>query len=467
MTLSHTTKHESHNGKAFPVSSFPLSRRLVAGTMTAACLLLVASARAEQPALAAVAPPAPPAPVVQLAPEDLSPPAVVNTPVAAVNLDHTEIAVNNATYSPAPYQYSGYAVAGREDVRFVDPSPCDCLDLETPNLFGESIGNGITVGFFNPVDFTGPWVGANRLQVAENNSPLPRNRAYYNFDFYDNAYQSTNQDIKQNTFGFEKTFLSDWMSLELRIPFAFQPSSSQSIGGPTGDNRDVEFGNVSLLWKSLLYRNSHFAASGGLGFNAPTGPGMDILSEDGPEWHYREKSWTIAPFLAAVARPTERWFTQGFLDVTVPIGENDVDYSRASVGAFPNMTASGTIQDQVLLHADLAVGYWFYYRPERTLLPGAAFILETNYVTSISDGDSTFTINDPFLSSAGSAGFSTIGSNYGRSDIWNLVLGTNIQMHERVGLALGWTIPLSALPNNERVFDWQFMLRVNVRYGAL
>jgi len=101
--------------------------------------------------------------------------------------------------------------------------------------------------------FTFGSASALNPSIAENNSPVPRDRAYFRFNYFDNAQSVTGlgpattftpsgigtaspatkfYSVEQYTFGFEKTFLNQRASLEMRVPFSERVIAAPVFSAP-------------------------------------------------------------------------------------------------------------------------------------------------------------------------------------------------------------------------------------------
>ena len=218
--------------------------------------------------------------------------------------------------------------------------------------------------------------------VADDNSPIPRDRIGFRFNFFDNAQQVTgfgppvfnpqtgvgtsfpqtrDYNVERYTFNFEKTFLNQWGSVELRIPFSTGLSSNLNLSagditGPvtaagfpvtstperTLGSDGTQFDNMTLIFKGLLYRSSPLAVSAGVALGIPTGADTDVRIIDYSgmtgqgvatvqrerDIHIDNETWSLSPFLAAVYTPTKRFFTQGFLQFDFGLNNSTINYSN-------------------------------------------------------------------------------------------------------------------------------------------
>lgn len=220
--------------------------------------------------------------------------------------------------------------------------------------------------------------------VADDNSPLPRDRVGFRYNFFDNAQQVTgfgnastlvngvptatarvrDYDVHQYTFNIEKTFLDRLASVELRVPFTTGLSSrldlsAGNIVGPadaagnfpvvaTPQNslgrEGTQFGNMSVILKGLLHQTSTLAVSGGLGIGIPTGDDTTVRITDYSGFVDRSDAniqrlrqirinneiWSLSPFLAVLYTPNDRVFTQGFVQFDFPLNTSSINYSETT-----------------------------------------------------------------------------------------------------------------------------------------
>jgi hypothetical protein len=107
-------------------------------------------------------------------------------------------------------------------------------------------------------------------KIAENGSPIPRDRVYLNESYFNGVPLLINGvNVNRVTPGFEKTFFEGTASVEVRTPFASTLSNNLYSFG-NNDTNSTQFGDVTVYLKQLFYRSETLAASGGLGFELPT-----------------------------------------------------------------------------------------------------------------------------------------------------------------------------------------------------
>jgi hypothetical protein len=420
--------------------------------------------------------------------------------------------------------------------------------LASPNMIGDLLNAYHSVSFFVNRSAGAGFinsVGSTSLvnpAVADNNSPVPMDRVYFRYNHFANALavagassqapvpiapgvfqgfttsQFYNSDMY--TFGLEKTFFDRRVSLELRLPFytSLSPNLDLSYGQLTSSNlvpsgipgvpgsfyqtaatpantlgnSSTQFGDITLIFKWLFYRNDWLWLSGGLAGTAPTGPDSNVRVTDFldtirfREFHIRNQTWSASPFLSALLTPTDRLFGQAFLQYDIPLNDSAITYSEtvqqtptapllmAGNGTLaPPFTVRDHIHEQSLLHVDLGTGYWLYRDRQARWLTGFAPSTELHYTTTLQDadvvtlpGDMTahlvpaqhrFVTNPPPPAP-------TVGNLRNRVDILDLTLGTTFEFASRTRLATAFAIPLRGADN--RTFDWEFLLQLNYYYGA-
>ena len=95
----------------------------------------------------------------------------------------------------------------------------------TPFMIGDT-GAGTCFAFTGLLDaeLSHPTLTCSRLNISENNSPLPTDRVYFSYRHFHNAsnlrfYQFEESfDVNRFTLGGERTFCDGMMSVEMRLP---------------------------------------------------------------------------------------------------------------------------------------------------------------------------------------------------------------------------------------------------------
>jgi hypothetical protein len=363
-------------------------------------------------------------------------------------------------------------------------------------------------------------------KIAENNSPLPMDRVAFRYNYFHNAgtvegpadpvqipqvgnffagTTSRAYDTQVFNFSLEKTFFQDLCSVELRVPLAhtlgsdlalspgavvpgdplpvFAPNAADAFG-----DTDTEFGDIQVVLKGLFYYTSRVAVAGGLGIGAPTGSDshvqvldfVSVVNQDPSQgttsavigsrtrdFQIDNEMWTLSPYFAALVRPTDRLFMQGFYQLYFPLGGSQVTYTNDVdlflIGQRFQDHAEGEIDGQTLMMADLGIGYWLVRNPSG-FLTGLAPILELHYTTALEDADVLILPGDGLAGPTGQAQpASQVGNLDNRFDYLNLTVGATAEINQRLLVTTGVAVPLR--DDNDRFFDWEFQLQINYRFG--
>jgi hypothetical protein len=297
-----------------------------------------------------------------------------------------------------------------------------------------------------------PLGGGRSFKIGENNKPIPMDRIYFNYNGYVNAVTfasgqfgpvpvSTN--INQYTFGFEKTFLDGFWSVDVRMPITdgFQ-AASEGFAIDSG-----RFGNMAAFLKHMFYQDDELALAYGCGVGLPTGSNLDTFV-DGARITVQNDAVHLLPYVGFFDQLGENWFMQGFFGLDFATTGNDV-----VVG--PPGRAVGRLNEQNLMHADLSLGRWLSRTPEATYGQGLAAIFELHYTTTIQDSD---TINFADFTQVGFVG-GTLNNPANRVDLLNLTLGLHWQITELSNFRVGCAVPVRASP--DRAFDAEIQASFN------
>jgi hypothetical protein len=357
-------------------------------------------------------------------------------------------------------------------------------------------------------------------------------------------------DVEQYTLQFEKTFFDRLMSVELRVPIQQTLSSNLNLStgtlvgtttqgvsadeasrrtlnprllaavgitapnptpglittlnvdptpGQTLGSERTELGNLSLIFKGLLYSSHQVAFSGGLGLGLPTANNTRVrvtdygapLEEGTLEWQrirqfdIKNETVGLSPFVAALYTPSERFFAQGFCQVDVPLNTSKVTYTETVPLIFnenrfatqpgntlaPPFTVTDHLREQALMHVDLGTGYWLIRDPQAAWLTGLAPTLELHYTTTLNSADLiTLPKDSAAIPTTNPAeqfrpeAFPTVGNRRGHVDILDLTAGATLFVANRATLATAVSVPLRTGDN--RTFDWELHVQLNWYFGG-
>jgi hypothetical protein len=286
------------------------------------------------------------------------------------------------------------------------------------------------------------------FKIADDQSPIPLDRIYFNFNYFDNLNYSVIRQFPGSgvkklqayryLIGFEKTFWDGRASIGVRDSLntlsVATNSQTTSRGGTTTAMGDLNFYGKVVAWSNIKPASppslgngvaSTFGPQGGLvslglSLNFPTGPGNFAGSASSK--NFRDTS--IQPFLGYYfAR--NRFFVQGFEAIDVATDPHDV----------------------TLIFSDIGVGYYVYQSPD----PNA-------FITAIAPMFEVH-INDP-VNHRGI--FKNINDPSGTADVVDLTGAVNIVFGPRTLLTLGAATPVTG----PRPFNVEALGMLNIFFGA-
>ena len=288
-----------------------------------------------------------------------------------------------------------------------------------------------------------------RQKIGENNSPIPVDRVFFNYNYFNNApFTATGVNVHRFTPGFEKTFLDRMCSFEMRFPFASTLDSNIIVDG-SNDTSAAEFGNLHLALKALLFRDEILAISAGLGISEPTADDIRVAAFNGaPLVRFKNEAVHLQPFLGTLYTPNERFFAQGFAQLDFDANGNELHANTRGAG----LRHVGTIHDQTLLYLDGSLGYWLYHCPDASqFVTGLAPMVELHLNT---------TINDPDFVQAGTL---QVQSGPGNFSTLNFTCGLNVELRQRSSMLFGLVIPIGG---DDQPFDFEASVLFNYQFGG-
>ncbi len=411
----------------------------------------------------------------------------------------------------APTRPTGPRVAQRSN-RSSARTGRDSRLASVPLMIGDTgAGTCLSFGGLLDVDLAHPTLLCSRLNIAENNSPLPTDRLYYSYRHFENVtpwrfYQfSTDYSVDRHTIAGEKTFFDGMMSLEMRLPLESRLSSqleSYVVDDPgplgsgfapgfepfLGDTR-VEVGNISMTFKALIAEKEDFAVSCGVGFTLPTAQDVTYLITtdttlvfpDSPDVTANSsyildvfasnETFFIAPFAAWLYQPASRFFHQGFLQFEVAANPSAITIAGDGINEFfVGGAPAGTLNyatlfpsersellAQTLMRLNLGFGYYLKNDPCANFFQQLTAMFEVHYTTTLNDAPIRQVPLDVTGSLAGiGAEASTIffGNLDNRVDIVNLVFGLSARQGSWL-FTNGVTAPIGE-EADDRAFDFEY-----------
>lgn len=353
---------------------------------------------------------------------------------------------------------------------------------DVPAMFGDFFGaGGSTIYVFDdsfpiPVVIPDPAVGGanvGRQKLAENTSPVPRDRVFLNYShFHNTPLIEGGLSIDRFTPGFEKTFFDDMMSIELRIPVAITLDNDVTVSNiplqppafpahVQGTNLDSgQLGNITLFLKGVLFENESCLLSTGLGVAVPTAEDFRVIAGAFPPgdidsgdvlFQVDNNAVHLLPFIGGVYAPNDRLYSTFLLQIDVDANGNRV--RNVFFGGDP-LEPIGTIQDRTYLFLDASVGYWLFHNPSSGHgLTGLAPVFEVHYNQSLTDTD---TLNQPFFGDP-------VIVDQGDLSLVNFMLGLNAEFGDDIYVQAGYALPVAG--NEDEQFDGEFRLLFNWLFG--
>ena len=147
-----------------------------------------------------------------------------------------------------------------------------------PNMIGNVFFSGGSALFFNNLNSTLSQVnvpiggGDVLFKIADDNSPIPTDRFFFNYNSFSNALLALDgnpRNFNRFIFGAEKTFNGGRSSVEIQLPFGNGLNARASYADDAS-LMSTEFGNIPMVFKTLLWRNERQAFSVGVAAMAPT-----------------------------------------------------------------------------------------------------------------------------------------------------------------------------------------------------
>ncbi len=311
-----------------------------------------------------------------------------------------------------------------------------------------------------------PAVNAGKIRLAESTSPIPRDRLFFNYSYFNDVpLAAGGVSVNRYTFGVEKTFFNGMTSLELRAPFSTTLSTDRVFQGANdlSDRREVEMADMLLTGKLLLWQSETFAFSTGVSFSGPTSGDtnvftLDRIGQNNVLVHKAQidhSAFHVLPFVGAVWTPDDSWFVQSLLQIDQPFNGDTVRINpTGDPGAA--LVDAGRLNDQTFAYWTLSTGYWLFR--ENTTddwgLSGVAPIVEMHYNTSLNDQDSLTFDN----------GNRSFGGNSDNIELINATVGVVTQWGWNKSLYIGYAAPIGS--GEDQQFDGELRAIFNWRFGA-
>jgi hypothetical protein len=301
-----------------------------------------------------------------------------------------------------------------------------------------------------------PGANIGRQKLSENTSPIPRDRVFINYNYFNNTPLAPGGvNVNRVTPGFEKTFFDGRMSFEMRAPFATTLDNTVDINGLT-NSKDTEFGNLTMYFKALLWQTQRLAFSTGLGVTAPTAQDFAFVDNGTQVVRVDNESVHLLPFFAVLYTPNSRLFAQAMMQFDVDANGNPV-----SVSGFDSVSGTytgdlvriGRPYDYTYMYLDFNVGYWTYLAPNSgRFITGFAPMFEVHVNQTVGAASATRAVVD---------GVPWQFTSPGSLSSVNATVGANMILLDRATLTLGYGTPIGGTDQ----FDGEFRLSFNWLFG--
>ena len=294
--------------------------------------------------------------------------------------------------------------------------------------------------------------GASRLQVADNNVALAQDRFFFNYNHFENAFETringqlVQAPIDQYTLGLERSIFDGIASWQLQMPVTgrFAMAGDPSFSGG-------QIGNLGLVAKTVVWRSDYASLAAGLGFDLPTGSSVNG-SSGGTNFRIANSSLHLSPYVGTLVSPTDATFFSAFMAVDVPASGNTISIQGFQGSPFQ---PAGVLTAQSLMQVDLSGGRWIYQNPGGGGITGMALLAEIHYVAALQHGD-VVTVNPS--RTPGVTAFQ-LGNLANQQTVTNFTTGLHILWNDRVQFRIGGAFPLADRPN--RSFDGEVIAQVN------
>ena len=273
-----------------------------------------------------------------------------------------------------------------------------------------------------------------RQKIAENVSPIPRNRIFVNYSYFDNTPLAGGLDVKRYSPGFESLVWNENTSVEVRLPMATTLSSN--MFGDATDRSNYQIGNLYLAVKHLIYRDEQSAISIGCSATLPTANDINVFVRTSNLGMRRlltidNESVHLLPFIGWY-RGAGRFFSQGFTQLDMDTNGNPVSYNPNFLQ--DQLITLGRLQDANYAYFDIQNGYWLRQRSpgDRSRgLTGVAGITELHWNRSLN-------VDDRLVFPNGAS----FGAPRTNVQILNVLVGMNFVYNYMSSFSVGYATPI-------------------------
>lgn len=370
-----------------------------------------------------------------------------------------KVAVPNPNYNPTPAFYN-------DDIDDLDYGLQSSRQLKYDNRQYIDIDETVLRTEVVPVPVT-PSMFVTSLNVAENFNAEVMNRFYVDLRLFDGAQSygvsgSRNPvavaktDMSRLTLGFEKR-IGDQHSVELRLPVVLVGlKSSQHLVGITEPEQDAEFGNLSLIYKNVMYRTPQVTFCWGIGLNLPTAPDVQLnyvpdFGRDNIRGIIENRKTSFVPY---VGLQWDRHQTFGHIlgQIDFALGKNRWQFTDNRYGL---TNYEMKMSEPSLFRFNLGTGRWFYSNPNDPSLFRVGGMVEAHFTSNLNRLNSK-TI---YSNTQSSDHYFSATATKRSWTVINLVGGLPIQTR-RASLLLFMAVPIT----DRRYFDCEGGISVDLKF---
>ena len=264
------------------------------------------------------------------------------------------------------------------------------------------------------------------LKIADHQTPKPTDRIYFSYNVFNNFNDQFNRanrvpafnlDVHHYLFGLEKTFLDEFASLGLRLPY-----NAITYRDNVGNRQSFQgLGNLAVYGKLLIVEDlaTDNALTLGLVINTPSGPTRFA----GSRLFTAPNATSLQPFAAVLYNfGTSGLFYQGITAIDVPLDNSDLP---------------------IMLFQDSTFGYRLFSGGEG-LLTAVTPVFETH-------------VNIP-LNNRGFAFDNLLAT----PDVVNLTFGVHVELARRLTISTAYIQPVTG----PRIFDYEVAVLASLDFGG-
>jgi hypothetical protein len=271
------------------------------------------------------------------------------------------------------------------------------------------------------------------FKIAEDESPRPEDRVYFDFNYYDRVNQAALQHFStdanrvnayRETFGIEKTFFDGAMSIGFRLPINTLEVDAKPGFASEIQSTNTAVGDLTMIFKFVGWENkkTNDLISFGMAVTADTGStnfgGSPIITG------YNDT--LLQPFIGYLFH-YKNFFLLGFTELSIPTDSNDA----------------------VLIYNDVGIGYvWDLAKQDNDRILRA--------VVPMVEGH----LNDP-LTHQGL--FNKPNDLAGTADVFSITTGITFVMEHNTTVAMALVTPLTG----PRPFELEAQFQLNWSFGGL